>query len=232
MKIEQAMILAAGFGTRLRPLTDTTPKPLIMIGSEPIIVRNLKLLKNAGVKEACINIHHLGAKIKKELGDGKKFGIKIIYSNEKKILGTGGGIKRAQPFLKKGPFFVVNADVLIDIDLKKVAARHAAKKTSATMVLRKLRTGEKYAAISVSKDGCVTCFGEGKFMFTGVQILEPVIFEYLKKPSCLIKDGYKKMLSDGLCVTAFVHSGYWNDVGTFERLEAARRDIRKISKLE
>ena len=232
MKIERAMILAAGFGTRLRPLTNTTPKPLIEIGSEPIIVRNLRLLKKAGVKEVCINLHHLGAKIKKYLGDGKKLGLKIVYSNENKILGTGGGIKKAEAFLKQNPFFVINADVLIDIGLKKVAAMHFAKKAAATMVLRKLKRKEDYATISTDKKGFVKCFGDGGFMFTGVQILDPVIFKYLKKPSCLIKDGYKRMLNDGLLIAFFPHRGYWNDVGTFDRLEAARRDIKKLPKLK
>ena len=98
------MILAAGLGTRLRPLSHTTPKALLLVRGQPLIVYSLKLLKKNGVTEVLINLHHLGDLIEKELGDGKKFGMKISYSWESTVLGTGGASKKESPILEGNPF--------------------------------------------------------------------------------------------------------------------------------
>jgi NDP-sugar pyrophosphorylase family protein len=138
--------------------------------------------------------------------------------SEPKILGTGGGIKNAGKFLKGGPFFVMNADVVIDLDLKKASRRFFDRgNAAALMVLRRIKPREDFARISIDKKGRVRRFGSGRYMFTGVQVLSPVVLGFLKKPSCLIKDGYKKMIKKGLNVYSLIHKGYWNDVGTFER---------------
>jgi NDP-sugar pyrophosphorylase family protein len=213
----RAMILAAGFGTRLRPLTDKTPKPLLPVKGRPMIDYSLAHVKKAGIKEVIINLHYLGDQIKKYVGSGRRYGLKIRYTSEPKILGTGGGIKNAERFLKSGPFVVINSDTLIDIDLKKVISHHIKKGGAATMVVRRLKKGENYSKLDIAKNGVLKGFGKGQYMFTGVQILEPVIFKYLKKPSCLIESGYKKLLQAGLPVHAFIHKGYWNDIGTLQR---------------
>src|SRR5262245_7059025 len=108
----KAMILAAGLGTRLRPLTHSTPKALLLVNGRPLIYYSLKLLEKHGIREAVINLHYLGDLIQKELGDGSKFGLRIHYSWEPQILGTGGGIKKASTFLEQESFLVVNSDVL------------------------------------------------------------------------------------------------------------------------
>ncbi|MBI2092402.1 MAG: nucleotidyltransferase family protein [Deltaproteobacteria bacterium] len=178
----RAMILAAGLGTRLRPLTHKTPKPLLPVNGRPMIDFSLARVKKAGITNVIINLHYLGGQIKKYVGSGRRYGLKIRYLHEPKILGTGGGIKNAERFLNGGPFVVINSDTLIDIDLKKVIC--------------------------------------GKYMFCGVQILEPIIFKFLKKPSCLIESGYKKLLRARLPVYTFVHKGYWNDIGTLQRYKS------------
>ncbi len=222
-KIEKAMILAAGLGTRLKPLTNKTPKPLLQVKGKALIDHNLTLLKKAGIKEVVINLHHLGAQIKKHVGSGKKYGFKVHYTNEPKILGTGGGIKNAEEYLKSGAFVVINADVLIALDLKKAIAYHFKKGGYATMVVRKLKKGEDYAKLDIAKDGRLKGFGSGVHMYTGVQILTPIIFRLLEKPSCLIESGYKKLLEFGLPIYCFNYSGHWNDVGTIERLNEANK---------
>jgi len=131
-------------------------------------------------------------------------------------LGTGGGIKNAEKHLKGGPFLVINGDVLIDIDLKRVSSAYLKKRPSALMVVRRLKKGEAYAKLDVSK-GILKGFGAGKFMFTGVQIFDPIIFKFLKRPSCLIGSGYKKLLEKRLNVATIEHKGRWNDIGTIER---------------
>lgn len=221
----RAMILAAGLGTRLRPLTLKTPKPLLKVKGRALIDYNLKLLKKAGFKEVVINLHHLGGQIKEHVGNGSKFGLSVSYSNEPKILGTGGGIKKAQKFFKGRSFVVINADTLIQADLKKLVKYHLAKKAAATMVVRRLKKGEPYARLDIVKSGRLVRFGKGKYMYTGVQVLDPVIFKFLKKPSCLIESGYKQLLAKGLPVYTFPYKGYWNDVGTVERLREANEEL-------
>lgn len=219
----KAMILAAGLGTRLRPLTYKTPKPLLPVKGKPLIEYALARLKKAGIKDVVINLHHLGGQIKKHIGNGQKFGLNVRYSYERKILGTGGGIKKAEKLLKNGAFLVMNSDTLIDVDLKKLISFHKKTGGAATMVIRKLKRGEAFAKLNITKNGRLKNFGSGGFMFCGVQVLEPVIFKFLKKPSCLIKDGYKKLLAKNLPVHTYLYKGYFNDVGTLERLKFANK---------
>ena len=113
----KAMILAAGLGTRLRPLTDTTPKPLLPVAGTPLIVWNLLLLKRHGFQDVIINLHHLGSMIEQALGDGSRYGLRIVYSYEPVILGTGGGLKQAEPHFSGEPVLVLNGDTLVEIDL-------------------------------------------------------------------------------------------------------------------
>src|SRR5580765_4253891 len=100
----KAMILAAGLGTRLRPLTQTTPKSLLLVNDQPLILYALRLLKKHGITEVLINLHYLGELIEKELGNGKKIGMKISYSWEPHVLGTGGGVKKGESFFEGKPF--------------------------------------------------------------------------------------------------------------------------------
>lgn len=225
-KIKHAMILAAGLGTRLRPLTYKTPKPLLPIKGMPIIDYNLRLLKKAGIKNVVINLHHLGGQIKKHVGSGKKYGLKIRYSNEPKILGTGGGIKKAEKYLKSSPFIVINGDVLVGINLKKIIAKYFKKRVAALMVVRRLKRGENYARLEIARGGRLKNFGRGSYMFTGVQVFDPIIFRFLKKPSCLIESGYKRLLAANLPVYTYIHKGYWNDIGSVKNY---MREILRLS---
>ena len=113
----KAMILAAGLGTRLRPLTNAIPKPLLPIAGTPLIVWNLLLLKRHGFQDVIINLHYLGPMIEQALGNGSKYGMRIYYSHEPVILGTGGGIKQAEPNFSGEPVLVLNGDTLFELDL-------------------------------------------------------------------------------------------------------------------
>ena len=147
----QAMILAAGLGTRLRPLTNHTPKALLLVHGEPLIFHSLKLLKKHGFSEVLINLHHLGELLEKELGDGSRLGMRISYSWEEKILGTGGGIKKGADFFKNETVLVLNSDVLIDLDLKDFIRTHKRKKGLATMVVRERERDSSYTPIWIGK---------------------------------------------------------------------------------
>ena len=133
----KAMILAAGLGTRLRPLTNTIPKPLLPIAGTPLIVWNLLLLKRYGFHDVVINLHHLGPMIEQAVGNGSRYGLRIIYSREPVILGTGGGLKQAEPHFSGESVLVLNGDTLVDLDLGALCAFHQQRDAVATLALRK-----------------------------------------------------------------------------------------------
>src|SRR4051812_6085857 len=209
----KAMLFAAGLGTRLRPLTDRLPKPLVAVAGRPMIDYPLLLLRRSGITDIVVNVHHLGHMIEDYLGDGDTLGLNISYSRETELLDTGGGLLKAKPFLDDGAFVVVNSDVLIDLDLKAVIERHRARGAVATLVLRADADADRYGAIEISQDGRVQKFLQhrapsiasagplGKFMFTGVQVLEPWVFEYMAGEQSrrfgTTTSTYPKMLIDG-----------------------------------
>lgn len=227
-KIEKAVLLAAGLGTRLRPLTNTTPKPLLPLDGTLLIDHQIRWLSSYGVKEIAINLHHLGGMIKRHVGDGSRYGVKIFYSEEPVILGTGGGIRKAATLTGRAPFIVLNCDAIIDADLGKLTASHMQKNPAATMVLRRLSNGDDYTPVSIDDDGFVRKFGSGDYSFTGLQIVGPQLVDVLPpagEVSCLVDDGYKKLLEMKALISSFIHEGYWNDIGTMERYELAKRDV-------
>jgi NDP-sugar pyrophosphorylase family protein len=145
----RAMILAAGLGTRLRPLTDTVPKPLLDVAGEPMIAFSLRLLRAAQISEVVINLHHLGEQIRSTLGDGRAYGVHITYSDENPILDTGGAIAAARAFLADDTFVVVNADTVIDLSLQRVIDAHRRAQATATMVLRPDPEAERYGLVEI-----------------------------------------------------------------------------------
>ena len=227
------MILSAGLGTRLRPLTLSTPKALLLVAQRPMIVYMLLLLKKYGIEEAVINLHHLGEHLEKELGTGKKFGVKIRYSWEREILGTGGGILKAAGKLTES-LLVLNSDILIDLNLHNFIRFHKNKGGIASMVVRErdpdsnfsvIRTNRTQRVLSIEESP--TTSKESAFMYTGVQILEPKLLDYLPKagPSCIIRQGYLPALQHREKIYAFPYRGYWNDMGTLDRYRQADQDL-------
>lgn len=233
----KAMILAAGLGTRLRPLTNNTPKALLFVHGLPLILYSVLLLRKHGVREVTINLHHLGELIEKELGDGTKYGMKIRYSWEPEILGTGGGVRKASNRFRDAPFLVINSDVLIDVDLNDLFLHHKKQKGIATMVLRPRDDASGFTPVWVRRGNRIIGIGDdqrpsGKetavpFMYTGVQILDPRFPEFLpdQGESCIIRQGYLPALAAGKKVSAYLYDGYWNDLGTLERYRQAESDL-------
>jgi len=225
----KAMILAAGKGERLRPLTDTVPKPMIPVAGRPLIEYTLSFLRRHGIGEVVINLHHLGNVIEEHLGDGSRCGMKISYSHEEHLLGTGGGIKHAEPLLGKDTFVVVNSDILVDVDLGEVLRFHKDKKATATMVLRDDRDVDRYGAIEIDSQGCVRQFlgklpfpGSGlrRLMFTGVHVLEPEIFSFMGQeqgPFSITGSTYPAMLGAGERVFGYEMKGFWIDLGMWSQ---------------
>ncbi|MBI3804086.1 MAG: nucleotidyltransferase family protein [Nitrospirae bacterium] len=233
----KAMILAAGYGTRLRPLTDDTPKPLLPIAQRPLIYYSLLLLKKYGITDVFINVHYLGDKIIKEIGNGSRLGMNITYSEESQILGTGGGIKNIQAAIARGTFIVLNADILIDINLDKLVEFHHRKKGGATLVLREDPAVDQYGPIDLDpKDQIRNILGKlpwkgekaRRMMFTGVHVLEPRVMDYIPARTFYsITDAYVEMLRRDEKLFGYVTRGYWNDIGEIERYKKADRDLKQ-----
>jgi mannose-1-phosphate guanylyltransferase len=220
----RAMVLAAGFGARLRPLTDLMPKPLMPVANRPLIHYNLALLATYGVRDVMVNVHHHAAMIEQTLGN-EQYGVRLQYSPEKVILGTGGGIVRARPFFKEEAFFLFNGDMLTSVDLAALLQFHQRQGAVATIVVRPLPAHAGYTPLAYDETGFVVDFKGVKrpargavrtCMFVGVHVLSPVIFEFLPSDgfACINEIGYVGMLKKGLPVAAFVDQGPWFDTGT------------------
>ena len=157
----KAMVLAAGQGTRLHPLTERTPKALVAVSGRPMIEYSLLLLKRFDIRDIIINLHHLGSQIESYLGDGTKWGLHITYSQEPELLDTGGGLLKAKRFLDDGTFIVINTDVLIDLSLSELIAFHNQKRAAATLVLRPDPLADQYGSMEIDSDGRIQQISSG-----------------------------------------------------------------------
>ena len=179
------MILAAGLGTRLRPLTETIPKPLLPVGGTPLIVWNLLLLRAGGIRDVIINLHYLGSMIEEVLGDGARWDMHIVYSHESALLGTGGGLKAAEDFFEGESFLVINGDTLIGLDLPAFFEFHRSQNGVATLVLRDDPQAERWGAVeSDAQEAILRINGQKRLPFKKVlrslQDSLPGIFSFLR----------------------------------------------------
>lgn len=233
----KAMILAAGFGLRLRPLTEFLPKSMTPLSNKPFLEHTINTLKREGIKEFVINLHHLPEKITDYFKDGSGFGVKINYSIEKEILGTAGGIKAAESWLENDLFFVVNSDIAFELDFKEVALFHKKNSALITMVLREEREVEKYGAIEIDSSGRVRRFlGHGKTphseelkktMFTGIALYDPAVLkEFPDNGYCDIsKEIYPKLMEKDFPVYGYVTDKYWADMGNPKNYLNLQKDV-------
>lgn len=211
----RAMILAAGRGERMRPLTDHTPKPLLQVGGKPLVVWHIERLARAGVTELVINHAHLGQQIEAALGDGSQWKVQIRYSAEAVALETAGGIAYALPLLGEQPFLVVNGDVFTDIDYASLALPEG-KLAHLVMV----ENPPQHAAGDFGlKDGIVFETSEHRLTFSGVGVYHPALFDsvprgHAAKLAPLLKEAMQQQR-----VTGQHHPGLWHDIGTPARLE-------------
>lgn len=236
----KAMILAAGFGTRLRPLTETVPKPLLPVGKHPMILWNLLLLRAHGIQDVMINLHYLGQMIRNALGDGSRWNMRIHYSQETEILGTGGALKAVEPFFNGQPLLIMNGDTVIDLDIGELIRCHAGNQGRATLVLREDPDVQQWGVVECDERGQIFRInGKGRNnqgdqasaprtvrrMFAGVHILDPVLLR--DEPSGVpfsIIDTYTKAMAAGCPIFGYLHSGFWSDVDTLERYARILKD--------
>lgn len=232
----KAMVLCAGLGTRLRPLTNRWPKPAMPFLGGPLFRYSLATLRRAGITEVGINTHHLPDVM--ESVARAEAGPLAVSHEAGEIQGTGGGIRGLKHFLRDGDFVVLNGDVLFSVDLAPVIAAHEASGASATMLLLPMPEGERYNAVEVDDAGHVRRIagvgpGGGRLSpwhFTGVHVMTPAVFDFMSAggPEDINRDVYVRMLEKGLTIGAHVlrdNAAYWSDMGTPERYAATHQQV-------
>jgi NDP-sugar pyrophosphorylase family protein len=221
--IRQAIVLTAGLGTRLRPLTLVRAKPAIPVAGTPMIVRIIRWLARAGVNDLVLNLHHLPASITGAVGDGSAEGVRVRYSWEPAILGSAGGPRRAAPLLGGGLLFIVNGDTLTDLDLDAMADEHHRLGGRVTLAVVPNRDPERYGGVVVDTGGAVTGFvrrgksAEGSYHFVGVQLADVRVFDAVVEgtPAASIGGIYDGLIAENPgIVRAFVSNARFWDVGT------------------
>jgi len=215
------MILAAGMGARLQPLTLTTPKPLVEVGHKPLIVHLIEKLAASNITELVINTSHLAEQIEQYLGDGSRYGVNIVYSREHQPLETAGGIRKALPLLGNQPFLVVNGDVWCDIPFAELKLSPPALAHLVLVPNPHYRTDR--GDFNVDEHGNIT-ESFGPYTFSGVSVINPsLLSDYLLEEDRL--GVLIQKLIGKIDLTASIHDGEWVDIGTVERLNGLREKL-------
>jgi NDP-sugar pyrophosphorylase family protein len=247
----KAMILAAGFGTRLWPLTIGRTKPALPFLNRPLIAYTIDYLKRHGVEDLIVNLHHEPDSVREQIGDGSDYGVRIDYSiEEPEILGTSGALDHVRDQLDKETFVVINGKIITDIDLGAAIATHRERQALATLVLLPNHRRERFSDVRITDDHRISEFAgfpesdnpqsqspnpQSPLMFTGIHIVEPGIFDYIPRKvfSDSVRDVYPKAMADGKIIAAHVADGAssWRELSTIERylavsLEFLRREGR------
>lgn len=217
------MILAAGRGERLKPITDTLPKPLIPIFGKSLIIYHLEKLAQAGFKEIIINLSYLGDKIEQYLGNGSAWNLNILYSYEKdEALETGGGIVKALPLLGHEPFVTINADIFTDFDFGDLALPWKRENILAHLILV---PNKPYHSGDFSlKDNLVKNDFPRPYTVSGISLYRPDFFANLSQGKYSVAPLWRKYADEGK-VSGSVFHGVWHDIGTLERLQALENSM-------
>ena len=230
MPTMKAMILAAGYGERLWPLTCDRTKPALPVLGKPLVGYVAEYLSKHGIEDVIVNLHHQPESVKKALGDGRQFGVRLQYVHEPVILGTSGALDNARELLEGDTFVVVNGKLITDLDLKAALEVHRQEKALATLVLRPNPKHERFSIVE-TRAGLVSHFAgmpgplladsksEPPLMFTGIQILESRIFDYVPRGvfSHSVTEVYPQAMAKGERIVAHVAEGMWYELSTLKR---------------
>jgi len=231
----RAMVLSAGYGTRLWPLTEDRTKPAIPILGKPLVGYVAEYLARFGIDEIVVNLHHRPESVRKALGDGSQFGVKLQYVEEPEILGTSGALDNARSFFLEDTFVVVNGKIITDIDLRAALETHRKAGAIATLVLLRNVKRELFTVVE-TRDGLITGFGKmpsdsdhDPLMFTGIQLMEPAIFNYIPRAvfSHSTTDVFPAAIAAGEKIAAHVATGRWSELSTLQRYVEISLDLMK-----
>jgi mannose-1-phosphate guanylyltransferase len=230
----RVMVMAAGKGTRLRPVTDLLPKPMAPVANRPVLYHILRLLKRHGFSEVVLNLHHMPAVITDYLGDGSGVGLDVRYSYEPELLGTAGGVKKNEDFLATGTFLVMSGDALTDIDLTGLVAAHRRNGAIATLAVKEVADPSLYGVVVTDDDGRVVGFQEkpsreearSHLCNCGIYVFEPEILSLI--PAGEFDDFGSRLFPDLLKQHVPFHAhtcgGYWSDVGNLSEFYRGNAD--------
>ena len=237
----KAVIMAGGAGTRLRPLTMSTPKPLLPVAERPMVEHLARLLLRHHIDEAVVTVHYLAPMVRSELGDGSELGMKLAYITEPRPVGTAGSVKMAESMLSDGTFIVVSGDGLTDIDLTALIDFHRTRGAMVTVCLSRRDNPLGLGIVVTDDDGRVTRFlekpGWGQVFTntvnTGIYVMEPEVLSHIKADEDLDWSGdiFPALLAAGEPIYGYTADGYWEDVGTIEayrrvQIDALRGEVQ------
>ncbi|MFZ2960332.1 MAG: mannose-1-phosphate guanyltransferase [Candidatus Ozemobacteraceae bacterium] len=230
-----AVIMAGGFGTRLRPITCNIPKPMVPVANLPMMEHIVNLLKQYDLKNICSILYFQPEAITKYFGDGSDFGCEMSYVMATADFGTAGSVKNAEAKLKDDPFIIISGDVLTDFDLSKAIAFHREKKAMATMVLTRVPNPLEYGVVITNDDGTISRFLEkpswgevfSDTINTGIYILEPEIFKHIPAQTefDFSKNLFPLMLKEKLPLFGYIADGYWKDIGDINEYRLAHQSL-------
>lgn len=222
----KAMILAAGHGERMRPLSDVTPKPLLQAGGKPLIVWTLERLRDGGIREIVINHAHLGAQIESALGDGDRYGVRIRYSPEREALETAGGIANALDLLGDAPFIAVAGDIYCDWDFAKICLRDLAGNLAHLVLVpnppHHLEGDFALDQSALRNDGLP------RHTFSGIALYHPRLFAGLAPGSRHKLAPLLREAADAGKASGELHTGHWFDIGTPQRLAELDQRLSQV----
>jgi NDP-sugar pyrophosphorylase family protein len=247
----RALVLAAGMGERLRPLSNEIPKPMLPLGGRPLIHYPLAMLKRAGITEVAINIHHLASKVQDGLGDGSRLGLQITYAPEAVLLGTGGPLNGLRDYLGGDTFVIANGDTIQDLDLAAMIATHRNRAALATIALFKPANLDYYSLLEIDADDRIrrmrllkrrsplefddypkdlapaAAAALSSYMYCGVIVAEPAVFDLMPPaaPWSLMTGLFAPMVANGLPVFAQVHRGYFRTVDDLQSYNALKAEF-------
>ncbi|MBV6492983.1 MAG: D-glycero-alpha-D-manno-heptose 1-phosphate guanylyltransferase [Turneriella sp.] len=225
-------LLAAGLGTRLKPLTDKIAKPALPIAGLPMLVYPLNFFFEAKVKKLAVNTHHAPETIRAVLEKIEQ-PWELYISHEKKLLDTGGGLKACEAFLKEERVLLANADIVAGIDIERLLRFHEARLADLTLVVVPHKDADKIAPITLGEKDAIVDINRtldkkstGKHLYAGVAVFEPLLWKYLhKEPSSIVYTAYVSLIASGARVCAYTHEGTWFDCGTPENYHAASNAV-------
>lgn len=249
----RALVLAAGMGERLRPLTDVTPKPMLELGGRPLIHYPLAMLQRVGITEVAINLHHLPDAIQHGLGDGSQLGLRITYAPERVLLGTGGPLNGLRDFLSRGDstFVIANSDTILDLDLRVMLAFHRKHAALATIALFHPANIDYYSRLEIDAERKLrrmrlltrrdpltyndyppnlddtVARSLSPFMYCGVIIAETAVLDLVpqKTPWSLMEGLFAPMVARGRPVFGFVHTGYFRTIDDLKSYDALKAEF-------
>jgi mannose-1-phosphate guanylyltransferase len=234
----RAMVLAAGLGKRLRPLTFTIPKPLAPVANRPVMEHIVELLAGQGYREVISNLSHLAERISEHFGDGSEFGIELTYSHEKELLGTAGGVRNVSDFLTGGDddsFLIISGDALTDIDLEAMRERHDSHGGIATLAVKKVADTREYGVVIHGPDGRVEGFQEkpdpaealSDLGNCGIYMFRREIFDHFPDRPFVdwAMDVFPALLERDVSFYVHEFDSYWNDIGSLDEYRQGNFDV-------